>query len=113
MITQLQYCLIPLSNLRQAPFSLIFDTLIRAKITACNLNGCGVESLPNTVGARVQTEPDTVYTLVEGQLTDERQIELEWLALTSYEQTRGSIVTSYALRWDRKTYGLVWYDIVG
>jgi len=54
-----------------------------------------------------------VYTLVEGQLTDERQIELEWLALTSYEQTRGSIVTSYALRWDRRTYGLVWYDIVG
>jgi hypothetical protein len=38
---------------REAPWSLIYDELIKVKVQACNLNGCGLESEANTVGAQI------------------------------------------------------------
>jgi hypothetical protein len=35
------FCIVPGSVLRAAPYSLTFDTLVQAKLIACNLNGCG------------------------------------------------------------------------
>lgn len=64
--------------LRAEPYSLLFDSLIRAKITACNQVGCGDESLANTDGALVQTEPDVIYTLLDGSTTDETNLHVEW-----------------------------------
>lgn len=56
--------------LRAAPYSLQYDSLIRVKVSACNLNGCGTYSDANTIGARIQTEPGVVTTLSEGSLTN-------------------------------------------
>lgn len=64
--------------LRSSPYNLVFDSLIRVKLTACNLNGCGDESDVNTVGAFVQTEPEAVITMLEGLGTDESNIHVEW-----------------------------------
>lgn len=66
----------PLSVLRAEPYSLLFDSLIRTKLTACNLNGCGEESDANTEGALIQTEPDVVVTMVEGLQTDEANLHV-------------------------------------
>jgi len=38
---------------------------------------------------------------------------VKWVALTSYSEIRGAPVTSYNLRWDAATDGLLWYDLVG
>jgi hypothetical protein len=46
-------------------------------------------------------------------MTDELNIEVEWQPLLTHEDTRGSPVTSYHLRWDKRTYGLVYYDLIG
>jgi hypothetical protein len=33
--------------------------------------------------------------------------------MTTHEETKGSEILSYHIRWDKKTYGLEWYDLVG
>jgi len=50
-ITSQLECQVPLSILRQEPWSLEFDDLIQARVQACNLNGCSEQSDLNTVGA--------------------------------------------------------------
>ena len=45
------YCLVPESTLRAAPFSLAFDTMIKAKIRAYNVNGWSDYSSVNSAGA--------------------------------------------------------------
>ena len=63
--------MVPGDVLRAAPYSLTFDTLVQAKLIACNLNGCGDESDENSSGSLIQTEPDLIVTLSEGLLTNE------------------------------------------
>jgi hypothetical protein len=98
------FCQIPLYALRAEPWNLKFDDLIRAKISACNLNGCSEESDSDSQ-TRIETEPGLVSTLVEGILTNEEQIEVKWQPLTTYIETKGSPVTSYNLRWDAGSNG--------
>ena len=33
--------------------------------------------------------------------------------MTTHEETKGAEILSYHIRWDKKTYGLEWYDLVG
>ena len=47
------YCLVLMADLRAAPFSLTYDTLVRAKVLARNERGWSAESDANTVGARI------------------------------------------------------------
>jgi hypothetical protein len=47
------YCLVGMHDLRAAPFSLTYDTLVRAKVLARNERGWSVASDPNSIGARV------------------------------------------------------------
>lgn len=68
-IAEQESCLIPLTTLRAEPWSLQFDQLIQAQISACNINGCGEYSDLNTIGALVQTEPIAVSMPTEGFLT--------------------------------------------
>jgi hypothetical protein len=46
-----------MSALRTAPFNLAFNELILATVSATNADGTGLESLANSGGAAVQTEP--------------------------------------------------------
>lgn len=105
-------CEIPLLTLREKQL-LVFDQVIKAKVAACNLNGCGSFSELNTVGARVQTEPVPPQMPTEGLLTNMVQVEVEWLEITAYETTRGSQITSYNLRWDAGTNGFEWFNLIG
>jgi hypothetical protein len=50
-------CEIAMSALRTAPFNLAFNELILATVSATNADGTGLESLANSGGAAVQTEP--------------------------------------------------------
>jgi len=47
------YCLVAMADLRAAPFSLTYDTLVRAKVLARNERGWSAASDANTVGAKV------------------------------------------------------------
>ena len=40
-------------------------------------------------------------TPTEGSLTNESQIEVNWVALTVHTETRGAEITSYELQWDK------------
>jgi len=53
LITVNTQCLLPMSVLRSGPWSLVFDELIKVKISACNLNGCGEYSDYSPSVARV------------------------------------------------------------
>lgn len=75
--------------------------------------GCGLESIENTIGQTIETEPDVIRTLVEGNLTDEHNIHVKWNALVAYNETRGSPILSYHLRWDNHSFGLEWFELVG
>jgi hypothetical protein len=33
--------------------------------------------------------------------------------MITHEESGGSDVLSYHLRWDKRTYGLLWYDLIG
>jgi hypothetical protein len=112
-ITTLRQCQIPLALLEEDPYNLLFDSLIRVKLTACNLNGCGAESEANTEGAKVQTQPSQIPALFEGKGTNERAVHIEWNALSTYEETRGAAIISYHVRWDKGTFGLEWFDLIG
>jgi len=46
-------CLVAMADLRAAPFSLTYDTLVRAKVLARNERGWSAASDENTVGAKV------------------------------------------------------------
>ena len=47
------YCLVGMHDLRAAPFSLTYDTLVLAKVLARNERGWSAASDENTVGAKV------------------------------------------------------------
>ena len=51
------YCLVAMADLRESPFSLTYDTLVRAKVLARNERGWSAESPANTGGAKVQWKP--------------------------------------------------------
>ena len=112
-VVQQKSCLIPLSVLLQEPWNLQFDQLITATVTACNRNGCGVESVPNTDGARTQTVPLQPAPPVEAQLTNENQVHVSWAIQSSHVETGGSDILSYNLRWDKGSNGLTWHDTIG
>ena len=63
-------CLVPLTTLRDAPFSLEYPDLIVAKVRSRNINGWSVFSEVNTDGAHFYTEPVTVGVPKRGILTD-------------------------------------------
>jgi hypothetical protein len=48
-----KYCEVPMSVLRIAPYSLLFDALVKAKVMASNIYGDGPISDPNTTGAKI------------------------------------------------------------
>jgi hypothetical protein len=77
------YCLVPMSTLIAAPYSLTRGTIIRAKVKAHNEYGDSLESAANSAGEKIQTGPTTVANLVSGSGTSETQVQLDWDALST------------------------------
>lgn len=53
-------CLIPIINLRGAPFNLDYPNTVYAKVRSRNINGWSTFSDVNTEGATILTEPATM-----------------------------------------------------
>ena len=93
------YCEVPVSVLRAAPFSLLLQNLVVARVRAINMLGAGPFSEANTVGALIETEPAAMGSPTRGPSTGTSSIELRWGLLTS-PANGYSPVTTYALDWD-------------
>jgi hypothetical protein len=77
------YCLVDMHDLRASPFSLAYDTLVRAKVLARNERGWSTASAPNSAGARVQVEPLAMGVTSRGLLTGPTQIDVYWSPLST------------------------------
>ncbi len=111
-VMSVNYCIIPISALRNAPYNLVRLELIKAKIRAKNIRGWSDYSDVNTVGVTVKTEPDQMAAPSNGPLTDEYRIDVFWTALTTPDDG-DSAITSYNLDYDNGTGGFMWYSLVG
>lgn len=104
------YCLVEMSDLRASPFTLVYDTLVRAKVLARNERGWSTASDPNSSGAHVQVEPLAMGAPVRGSSTGPTQIDVNWSPLTT-PQDGGSAVLSYHLQYDDGTNADTWQDV--
>jgi hypothetical protein len=77
------YCLVDMHDLRASPFSLVYDTLVRAKVLARNERGWSTASAPNSAGARVQVEPLAMGVTSRGILSGPTQIDVYWSPLST------------------------------
>jgi len=68
-VRQQKYCLVHMTVLRGGPYLLTYATLVRAKVSALNINGWSEESEANTLGATIQTEPQQMPSPSKGALT--------------------------------------------
>jgi hypothetical protein len=91
-------CIIPMSTLTEAPYSLPFDRLVEVRASASNSYGWGPPSPVNSAGARVRRAPDQMAPPVVTAVT-EAQISLQWTALTA-PGDGNSAVLAYNAYWD-------------
>jgi len=94
-----RYCVIPMSVLTTAPFSLTLNTLVQVRASALNTYGQSTPSYVNTLGARVRTIPVQMSNPTRGSDTSETQIQVNWATLSG-TNTGNSDILSYALYWD-------------
>jgi hypothetical protein len=94
-----RYCLVPMTALWAAPFSLAQGTTVTAKVAAHNERGWGAESAANTAGAPVEVVPHQMPAPTRGSSTSDTAIQVDWVAPTS-PTTGGSAVLGYALYTD-------------
>ena len=104
-------CDIPLTTLRDPPFSLAYGALVQVRVQAQNANGWGSLSQVNLDGARIQTEPVQMSAPVMGDQTSTTEIQVTFTALTTDQVTGGAAIDSYNLQWDQGTGS--WQDLVG
>ena len=106
-----RYCIVTMSSLRTAPFSLTtLGTLIQTRARSQNDIGWGEYSNANTIGAMIQNIPGVVRAPTRGHLTSTTVMNIEWLPV---EETGGATIDSYNLQWDDGTEGLNWFDLQG
>ena len=85
--------------MRGSPFNLPYADLVVAKVRARNAIAFSDYSVPNGVGALIETEPLTsaVPTPQRGAATSHLQAEVTWTAMTTSVDTGGSPIISYNL----------------
>lgn len=105
-------CEVPLSVLRDTPYSLLYNDVVVATVRSRNSNGWSGDSTPNFEGARILTEPVQMAAPFRGTSTTESQIHVKWVALEG-DEIRGSTISSYHLQWDKGTDGVTWFDLSG
>jgi hypothetical protein len=106
------YCVVPITVLRNAPYNLRRFDLISVKFRAQNIRGWSDYSDPNNSGVTIKTEPDMMTIPINGDLTDEWRIDVSWLPMVSPENG-DSAITSYDLQYDNGTGGFIWYSLIG
>ena len=95
------FCLVPMANLRAAPFTLGLDELAVVQVTATNEIGTSDPSDANTGGAVVKTEPTAPSApLRDDAGTSDLQITVSFPVVDSHPDHGGSPITSIALYWD-------------
>ena len=97
--TSLNYCIIPMLTLQQAPFSYNLDDLIQVRVSAVNAQGTATDSAILTTGAKLRTVPYTMTDPFKGGQTTDLQIQVEWTGLTGTSRGNSDIL-SYNLYWD-------------
>jgi hypothetical protein len=70
------YCDVPVSVLRAAPYELILQDLVVARVRAYNERGWGSWSVDNTAGALIETEPSQMASPTRGSATGTDRLEL-------------------------------------
>lgn len=91
-------CIVPMSELTAAPYTLTFDSLVQVRIAATNSFGTSTWSTTNTAGARIRRIPDTMVAPTIVSYSD-TAITVSWTALVSPANGNSDIV-SYSLKWD-------------
>jgi hypothetical protein len=100
--------------LRAAPYALVLNDEVIAKIRAYNLIGWSEYSPPTATGGggTITTEPGTPPNPVaEGANTDDTQLHITWQALTGDDAGQEAI-TMYEVQWDDGTGGDSWVPLV-
>jgi len=90
-----------MSVLTQAPFSLIFDQVVKVKVRSVNAFGTSQWSDYNSVGAQIRSVPSQMGPLSVISKT-ETEITFAWSELTG-ALTGNSAIISYNLYWDDNT----------
>jgi len=106
-------CLVPVSVLTAAPFSLSAGDVVQAVVEAHNARGWGPASPENTAGAIIITVPHQMAAPVRDvNSTTSSYITVTWLALT--QPANGmTAVLSYNLQWDAGSSGTLWSELAG
>jgi hypothetical protein len=92
-------CLIPMQTIWQEPIALSFQESISVQVAASNALGQSLWSQPNA-DLFVRQVPVKMSPPTRGNLTSEKQIEVDWLPLTEELEIGFSPITSYQLVWD-------------
>ena len=95
------YCDVPMSVLRGSPYNLGLGDLVKAKVMATNAVGDSEYSQENTSGVVVETVPGSIMTLRQDLTSQSLDwIVLAWDALTTQEETGGTAISNYRVRWN-------------
>jgi hypothetical protein len=93
-----KHCDIMMSILTESPFNLVLGDLVVSRVTAINEKGQGEYSEINTDGALIYVLPLSPSDApTRGEETNESQIEVDWVFLTTYLERGGSTIDSYEL----------------
>lgn len=92
-----------MTTLRAAPYALVLNSAVTAKVRAYNSLGWGAYSQPTVAGGTITTEPAAPPQAVsEGAATDDTQVQIVWYALTG-DAAGQDAVTLYEVYWDAGT----------
>ena len=90
-------CLFPHSHLIST-YNFAVGRIVQFKVRAHNINGWSTWSQLNSDGAHIMQEPMKMATPTEGSQTTFDSIEVLWTALTTLEETGGTLsIHSYNL----------------
>lgn len=102
-VVQDRQCEVLMTTLRSAPYALVLNSAVTAKVRAYNPLGWGPYSQPTAAGATIQTEPAAPpQAITEGAATDDTQVQIVWYALTG-DAAGQDTVTLYEVYWDSGT----------
>jgi len=106
------HCLVPMTSLWAAPFSLAQGAVVRAQVRAHNDRGWSAASSANTAGAGVEVVPHQMASVTRGSSTSDTAVVIDWTALASPENG-GTAVLGYALYTDDAGGGATWTEVIG
>jgi hypothetical protein len=102
-----------MDTLTSAPFNLLQDEPVAARILAANIVGESQYSMENALGAKIIVAPHTpILAPYRGGMTSVDRAHVVIAPLTG-AQTGGSPITSYYIQFDGLTNGVDWLELQG